>query len=84
MRSRVGCPRPALPHPPLVPPLNSLPHAHPACRLRVLCFTSAGCAEDMFTSEGTGPRRAPSALLVGGSTGCLLAAVLHSSAFLTF
>eukprot|EP00887_Chlorella_sp_A99_P001583 scaffold8.g1583.t1 len=32
-------------------------------RLRVLCFSNAGSAEDMFTSEGTGARRAPSPLL---------------------
>lgn len=31
--------------------------------LRVLCFTNAGNAEDLFTSEGTGARRAPSPLL---------------------
>ncbi|KAG1660251.1 hypothetical protein FOA52_007648 [Chlamydomonas sp. UWO 241] len=29
----------------------------------LLCFHAAGCAEDMFTSEGTGARRAPSPLL---------------------
>lgn len=29
----------------------------------ILCFHSAGCAEDMFTSEGTGSRRAVSPLL---------------------
>ena len=33
-------------------------------RLRVLCFPNAGNAEDMYTSEGTGVRRAPSPLLV--------------------
>ena len=38
-----------------------------ACRLRVLCFPNAGNAEDMYTSEGTGPRRAPSPLLVRGA-----------------
>ncbi|PRW20885.1 Monothiol glutaredoxin- chloroplastic [Chlorella sorokiniana] len=32
-------------------------------RLRVLCFPNAGNAEDMYTSEGTGVRRAPSPLL---------------------
>jgi surfactin synthase thioesterase subunit len=32
--------------------------------LRVLCFANAGNAEDMYTNEGTGPRRAPSPLLV--------------------
>ncbi|GAX80583.1 hypothetical protein CEUSTIGMA_g8020.t1 [Chlamydomonas eustigma] len=32
-------------------------------RLRVICFHSAGNAEDMFSSEGTGARRAPSPLL---------------------
>jgi hypothetical protein len=31
----------------------------------VLCFPPAGCAEDLFTSEGTGSRRACSPLLVG-------------------
>lgn len=35
-----------------------------APRLRVLCFPNAGNAEDMYTSEGTGVRRAPSPLLV--------------------
>lgn len=35
-----------------------------ARRVRVVCFHSAGCAEDMFSSEGTGTRRAPSPLLV--------------------
>lgn len=34
------------------------------CRLRVLCFCNAGSAEDMFTSEGSGARRAVSPLLV--------------------
>lgn len=29
----------------------------------MLCFANAGNAEDMYTSEGTGPRRAPSPLL---------------------
>lgn len=29
----------------------------------ILCFPSAGSAEDMYTSEGTGPRRSPSPLL---------------------
>ena len=33
-------------------------------RLVVLCFPNAGSAEDMYTSEGTGRRRAPSPLLV--------------------
>ncbi|GAB4813687.1 hypothetical protein N2152v2_000733 [Parachlorella kessleri] len=32
-------------------------------RLRVLCFPNAGSAEDMYTSEGTGVRKAPSPLL---------------------
>ncbi|KAL4451499.1 hypothetical protein ABPG75_007161 [Micractinium tetrahymenae] len=32
-------------------------------RLRILCFPNAGNAEDMYTSEGTGVRRAPSPLL---------------------
>ncbi|KAG2490101.1 hypothetical protein HYH03_011407 [Edaphochlamys debaryana] len=32
-------------------------------RLRVIAFHSAGNAEDMFTSEGTGARRSPSPLL---------------------
>lgn len=36
-----------------------------APKLRILCFPNAGNAEDMYTSEGTGPRRAPSPLLVG-------------------
>ncbi|EFN56085.1 hypothetical protein CHLNCDRAFT_145600 [Chlorella variabilis] len=31
--------------------------------LRILCFPNAGNAEDMYTSEGTGVRRAPSPLL---------------------
>ena len=31
---------------------------------RVLCFPNAGSAEDMYTSEGTGARRAASPLLV--------------------
>lgn len=30
----------------------------------MLCFPNAGNAEDMYTSEGTGVRRAPSPLLV--------------------
>lgn len=34
-------------------------------RFRVVCFANAGNAEDMYTSEGTGVRRAPSPLLVG-------------------
>ena len=33
-------------------------------RLRILCFPNAGNAEDMYTSEGTGVRRAASPLLV--------------------
>ena len=32
-------------------------------KLRVLCFANAGNTEDMYTSEGTGPRRAVSPLL---------------------
>lgn len=43
-----------------------LPHSKTACenpRWRVLCFANAGSAEDMYTSEGTGTRRAPSPLL---------------------
>ena len=32
-------------------------------KLRVLCFANAGNTEDMYTSEGTGPRRATSPLL---------------------
>ncbi|MEW5298136.1 MAG: hypothetical protein WDW36_001289 [Sanguina aurantia] len=35
----------------------------PSPRLRVICFPSAGNAEDMYTSEGTGARRAASPLL---------------------
>ena len=35
-----------------------------APKVRVLCFTNAGNAEDLYTNEGTGPRRAPSPLLV--------------------
>ena len=31
--------------------------------LRVLCFANAGNAEDMYTNEGTGVRRAPNPLL---------------------
>lgn len=38
-------------------------------RWRVLCFPSAGSAEDMFTSEGTGSRKAPSPLLVSTASG---------------
>ena len=34
------------------------------CRGYAICFHSSGNAEDMFTSEGTGVRRAPSPLLV--------------------
>lgn len=34
--------------------------------LRVICFHNAGNAEDMYTSEGTGIRRAASPLLVCG------------------
>ena len=30
----------------------------------MLCFANAGSAEDMYTSEGTGNRRAPSPMLV--------------------
>jgi len=33
-------------------------------KLRVLCFPNAGNAEDMFTNEGTGVRKALSPLLV--------------------
>lgn len=33
-------------------------------KYRVLCFHNAGSAEDMFTSEGTGQRKALSPLLV--------------------
>jgi hypothetical protein len=36
----------------------------------VLCFPNAGNAEDMYTSEGTGVRRAPSPLLVRAD-GCV-------------
>ena len=43
-------------------PLSRTARAPP--RARVLCFANAGNAEDMYTSEGTGPRRAPSPLLV--------------------
>ena len=43
-------------------PLSRTARAPP--RARVLCFANAGNAEDMWTSEGTGPRRAPSPLLV--------------------
>ncbi len=39
-------------------------HAHLARRLRLLAFHSSGNAEDMWTSEGTGARRAKSPLLV--------------------
>ena len=35
----------------------------------MLCFPSAGSAEDMFTSEGTGARKAPSPLLVSTASG---------------
>ena len=52
------------PSPPLS--LSRLPCAagiDMSCRLRVLCFPNAGNAEDMYTSEGTGARRAPSPLL---------------------
>jgi hypothetical protein len=35
-------------------------------RLRLLAFHSAGNTEDMWSSEGTGSRRSPSPLLVGG------------------
>lgn len=45
-----------------------------AHRLRILCFPNAGNAEDMYTSEGTGVRRAPSPLLVR-SHGMLLCRV---------
>ena len=38
-------------------------------RRRVLCFPNAGSAEDMYTSEGTGARRAASPLLVSPSPG---------------
>ncbi|GLC55787.1 hypothetical protein PLESTB_001028800 [Pleodorina starrii] len=37
--------------------------ATPNPRARILAFHSAGNAEDMWTSEGTGPRRSPSPLL---------------------
>lgn len=40
------------------------PSALVVCSLRIICFHSAGNAQDMFTSEGTGTRRAPSPLLV--------------------
>lgn len=39
--------------------------ACPAPQMRVVCFANAGNAEDMYTNEGTGIRRAPSPLLVG-------------------
>ena len=41
-------------------------HIMPLCRgrWRVLCFPNAGNSEDMFTSEGTGARRASNPLLV--------------------
>ena len=39
--------------------------ATPKPELRILCFPNAGNAEDMYTSEGTGVRRAPNPLLVG-------------------
>jgi hypothetical protein len=35
----------------------------------VLCFPNSGSSEDVFSSEGTGSRRAPSPLLVGGRCG---------------
>ena len=40
------------------------PESKYACRLQVLCFPNAGSAEDMYTSEGSGPRRVSSPLLV--------------------
>jgi hypothetical protein len=41
------------------------------CRMRVVCFHNAGSAEDMFTSEGTGVRKAASPLLVRQKLPCL-------------
>lgn len=35
-----------------------------SCRLRLLCFHNAGSSEDMFSSEGSGIRKAQSPLLV--------------------
>ena len=43
----------------------------PLCRMRVACFHNAGSAEDMFTSEGTGVRKAASPLLVRHKLPCL-------------
>ena len=43
----------------------------PLCRMRVACFHNAGSAEDMFTSEGTGIRKAASPLLVRHKLPCL-------------
>lgn len=41
------------------------------CRMRVVCFHNAGSAEDMFTSDGTGVRKAASPLLVRQKLPCL-------------
>jgi len=46
------------------PGLAASKTAAAAPRLRILCFPNAGNAEDMYTSEGTGIRRASSPLLV--------------------
>ena len=46
------------------PGLTSSGTATDKPRLRILCFPNAGSAEDMYTGEGTGIRRAPSPLLV--------------------
>lgn len=46
------------------PGLPASKTATDAPRWRVLCFPNAGNAEDMYTNEGTGVRRAPSPLLV--------------------
>ena len=58
--------------PPPTPPPTAL----------VIAFACAGSAEDMYTSEGTGPRRAPSSLLawVAESGARLLAAQLPGRA----
>jgi hypothetical protein len=52
--------------------------SRPPARLRVLCFANAGNAEDMYTNEGTGSRRAPSPLLASSlGSSCLYMLSTH-------
>lgn len=62
LRPRISFPEPSeLEFKTLFPGFSKTTCSDP--RLRVLCFCNAGSAEDMFTSEGSGARRAVSPLL---------------------